>query len=86
MADDRRWKSGDERDDRPGFRVTGKQIGVGIVVLLLAIFVLQNTDTTSITLLVFDVSFPLWLVLSGTIVLSMGVGYAFGSRGRSRRK
>jgi len=85
MADDRRWKSGDERDDRSGVRVSGKQIGTGIVVLLLVVFVLQNTDTTSITLLVFDISFPLWLVLTGTIVLSVGVGYALGSRGRSRR-
>ncbi len=50
------------------------------------IFVLQNTDSTSITLLVFDVTFPLWLVLAVTIALSVGVGYMLGSRGKVRRK
>ena len=85
MAENRHGKPGDGHDDRSGVRLSGKQIGTGIVVLLLVVFVLQNTDTTSITLLLFDVSVPLWLVLSGTILLSMGVGYALGSRGRSRR-
>jgi uncharacterized integral membrane protein len=90
MADDRRWETGsahpDRRGEDEGFRLSGRQIGAGIVALLLVVFVLQNTDTTSVTLLVFDVSFPLWLVLAGTILLSLGVGYVLGSRGRSRRK
>jgi uncharacterized integral membrane protein len=86
MADDRRWDAGQSGGDPAGFRPSGRMIGTGIVVLALVIFVLQNTNTTSITLFIFRVSFPLWLVLAGTIVLSVGVGYALGSRGRSKRK
>ena len=90
MADDRRWETGQAHKDRDGekdgFRPSGKQVGAGIVALALIVFVLQNTDTTSVTLFVFDLSFPLWLVLAGTILLSGGVGYVMGSRGRSRRK
>ncbi len=69
--------------DNTGSGITGKQIGVGLIGLALLVFVLQNTDSTSITLLVFDVTFPLWLVLAVTIALSVGVGYVMG---RSRRR
>ena len=84
--DDRRWNAGDSQVERDGFHPSGKQIGAGVILLVLVIFVLQNTDSTSITLLVFDVTFPLWLVLAGTILLSLGVGYVLGSRGKVRRK
>ena len=50
--------------------------------LVLLIFVLQNTDSTSHHLLVFDVTFPLWLVLAATILLSLAVGYVLGGRGK----
>jgi uncharacterized integral membrane protein len=86
MADDTRWGAREDKGDKEGFRPTGRMIGTGLIVLALVIFVLQNTHTTSVTLLVFDLSFPLWLVLAGTILLSVGVGYVLGSRGRSRRK
>ena len=86
MADDRRWDAGKAGEDQAGYRPSGRTIGTGIAVLALMIFVFQNTNTTSVTLLVFQVSFPLWLVLAGTILLSVGVGYALGGRGRSKRK
>ena len=86
MADDRRWNAGDSEIDKAGFRPSAKQIGAGIIALVLVIFVLQNTDSTSVTLLVFDLNFPLWMVLALTIVLSLGVGYVLGSRGKVRRK
>ena len=71
---DRRWNAGDSEVEDGGFRPSGKQIGAGLVALVLVIFVLQNTDSTSLTLLVFDVTFPLWLVLAGTILLVRGRG------------
>jgi len=86
MADDRRWNAGDSEVHDGGFRPSAKQIGAGIIALVLVIFVLQNTDSTSVTLLVFDLNFPLWMVLAITIALSLGVGYVLGSRGRARRK
>ena len=81
--DDRRWVGEAGRDDGDGKSgVTPKQVVAGIIGLVLLVFVLQNTDSTSITLLVFDVTFPLWLVLAATIALSVGVGYLMGSRRR----
>ncbi len=85
--DDRRWVGEGAGDDGAGEAksgITPKQVVAGIIVLALVVFVLQNTDSTSITLLVFDVTFPLWLVLAATIALSMGVGYVLGSRRRKK--
>lgn len=79
--DDRRWVGqGDSQDGDGTSGITPKQVVAGVIGLALVVFVLQNTDSTSITLLVFDVTFPLWLVLAATIALSMGVGYVIGSR------
>jgi len=83
--DERRWDQGTSDRSPEGFRPSGKQIGAGVVALVLVVFVLQNTQTTTITMVVFDVSFPLWLVLIGTILLSVGVGYVLGGRGKTRR-
>ncbi len=79
--DDRRWVGEEHHEDGDGKSgVTPKQVIAGIIGLVLLVFVLQNTDSTSITLLVFDVTFPLWLVLAATIALSVGVGYLLGTR------
>ena len=80
--DDRRWVGNgkDGGDEKAG--ITPKQVTGGVLGLLLLVFVLQNTDSTSITLLVFDVTFPLWLVLAATFLLSVGIGYLLGSRRR----
>jgi uncharacterized integral membrane protein len=87
MADDnRRWETGDAYGEKAGFKPSGKQIGAGIVAVLLVVFVLQNTETTSVTMLIFDINSPLWMVLAVTILLSIGVGYALGSRRGSRKK
>jgi len=81
--DDRRWVGSDQHEAGAGKSgITPKQITGGVLALVLVVFVLQNTDSTSITLLIFDVTFPLWLVLSGTILLSVGIGYLLGSRRR----
>jgi len=81
--DDRRWVGDAAHDDGEGKSgVTPKQVVAAVIGLALVVFVLQNTDSTSITLLVFDLTFPLWLVLAATIALSVGVGYLLGSRRR----
>jgi uncharacterized integral membrane protein len=76
--------SGHQEEGSESSGITPKQVTAGVLGLLLLVFVLQNTDSTSITLLVFDVTFPLWLVLAATIVLSIGIGYLLGSRRRRR--
>ena len=86
MAEDRRWVGSDRgdggKDGGDGVHVSAKQVFSGIVLLVLVIFVLQNTQSANLTLLVFDVSYPLWLVLAVTIALSLGIGYLMGSRRR----
>ena len=83
--DDRRWETGSAHGEREGFKPSARQIGAGVVGFLLLVFVLQNTDSTSLTVLLFEVTFPLWLVLAGTILLSLGVGYVLGGRRRRGR-
>jgi uncharacterized integral membrane protein len=83
--DDRRWVGrGQHEEGGEKAGVTPKQIAAGVLALALLVFVLQNTDSTSITLLVLDVTFPLWLVLSAAIAVSVGIGYLLGSRRRRR--
>ncbi len=55
-------------------RINGSLVGTGIVLVLLLVFVLQNTATVSFTLLVFDLSMPLWLLA----VILFGIGVAVG--------
>jgi uncharacterized integral membrane protein len=80
--DDRRWVGEEHDEGADDSGITAKQIVAGVLGLMLVVFVLQNTDSTSITLLLLDVTFPLWLVLAATIALSVGIGYLIGSRRR----
>lgn len=72
-------------DDVPakdGRRIDSRVV-VGIVVLVvLLVFVFQNTEETPLHFLFFDFSAPLWLMLGLTVLLSLGVGYLLGRRRR----
>jgi uncharacterized integral membrane protein len=90
VADERRWigESG-EIEHVPGgvdhkSRWTAKRVASLTLVVILVILVLQNTSTASLHLLLFTVSFPLWLLLGGMVVVSFLAGWLFGSRRRSR--
>lgn len=66
----------DGKGDRPA-------IGSGLIVTLLVlvvavIFVVQNTDSASLTFLGFDFTMPLWLLF----VISLIMGAILGSVGR----
>ena len=67
------------------FRPSGRQIGGGIIALLLLIFIVTNTYDAAVTLVVTTVTLPLWLVLAGTALLGVVVGMGLGSR-RTKRK
>lgn len=81
----------DRRDeDRQGWRESregpgGKLIVAGIIVLLLLLFVLQNTDEADIDFLFFSGSYPLWIMLVVVAVLGFVAGWLLG-RSRARRK
>ena len=68
-----------------GFRPTGRQIGGGIVAVVLVIFIAANTDDATINLIFTKVTLSLWLVLAGTALLGVLVGIGIGTRRTKRR-
>jgi uncharacterized integral membrane protein len=67
------------------FRPSGRQIGGGVIAVLLLVFIVTNTDDANVTLFFTDVTMPLWLVLAITAVLGVLVGMGLGAR-RTKRK
>jgi uncharacterized integral membrane protein len=64
---------------------SGKLIAVGIVVVILLLFVVQNTDRTHFDFLFLDGEFPLWTMIVAGAVLGFVAGWAF-ARIRARRR
>jgi uncharacterized integral membrane protein len=64
----------DEHRPAPGRRLSPKAIVVAILVVLLLIFVLQNTDDTPIHFLFWNVTTGTWLALVVTFVLGLLLG------------
>ncbi len=92
MADERKWigESGEiepstSRAIDRSSRWTAKRVASLTLVVILVVLVLQNTSTASLHLLLFTVSFPLWLLLGGMVVVSFLAGWLFGSHRRGRR-
>lgn len=79
-----RGESGTERS-RGGFRPSGRQVGTGIVAIVLVVFIAVNRTKVSIDFLFFDVTMSLWLVLAGTALVGVVVGMGLSSR-RAKRK
>ena len=88
MADEPRWiGEGGEIEKSSGAidhqsRWTPKRVASLALVVVLVVLVLQNTSTASLHLLLFTVSFPLWLLLGGMVVVSFLAGWLFGSHRR----
>jgi uncharacterized integral membrane protein len=72
-------------DTGGGFRPSGRQIGAGVIALVLVIFIAVNNDDTEINFLFKTFTLPLWLVLAGTALLGVLVGMSLGAR-RTKRK
>lgn len=64
----------DEHRPASGRRVSPKAIGVGILIVLVLVFVLQNTDDTGIHFLFWNVTMGTWLALVVTFVLGLLLG------------
>jgi uncharacterized integral membrane protein len=65
---------------------SGKLIGLGVVVLLLLVFVVQNTDEADVDLFLWDAVLPIWLVIVIAAVLGLVAGWILGRVGRKRRR
>ncbi len=72
-------------DAGSGFRPTPKQIGVLVLAVLLVVFIVINTEPTSINFLVTEIRLPLWIVLAGTALIGFLVGITVGIRRTKRR-
>ncbi len=67
----------------------GISLGLVVGVLLgaaLALFVVQNTRTTRIKWLTFEVSQPLWVVLLATVAISFVIAALVGGARRRRKR
>lgn len=62
--------------------IDGRLVVGAILLVVLLVFVFQNTDDTALTFLFFDFNAPLWLMLAITLVISLGIGFVLGRRAR----
>ena len=78
-----------ERRDRgsaggsDGFRPTGRQIVIGIIVLVVVIFALANLEDAKVDFVFGDVTLPLFFVIVGSGLLGVLVGWSI-ARHRQR--
>lgn len=68
-----------------GREVRLRTIAVGVIAVLAVWFIAVNTASVTITLWVSDVTMPLWVVLTVTILVGMLIG-VFLARRRAARK
>ena len=66
-------------------RLTPRQIVGGVLVAVVVVLVLQNTNNANVHLLLFTTSEPMWLVLGGIMLVSFLAGWLVGGR-RARRR
>ena len=59
---------------------------MGLLAAALAAFVVQNTDSTPVTWLVFERSAPLWVVIIASAVAGAALSEAAGWAMRRRRR
>ena len=71
--------------ERSGFQPSARQIGGGLIALVLIVFVVSNRAETTVEFLGFDVTLRLWLILAITAVLGALVGALLGARRQKRR-
>jgi len=67
---------------RGGKSSSAKPIIVGILLLLLVIVIVQNSADTKLHILFFNVTWPLWLLLTVFAVVAFAAGWFAG---RTRR-
>jgi uncharacterized integral membrane protein len=70
----------EHRPEGEGRGIDPKLIAGGILLVLLLVFVFQNTETTTVDFLMFDIEAPLWVMLGITAVVGMLIGYLAGRR------
>jgi uncharacterized integral membrane protein len=84
MTDGLEPSTGESRDG--GLQLSGGTIGSIAGVALLVIFMLQNTERVTLTLFVWDFSWPVWLLVAFSASVGALVWFGLGVRRRRRRR
>lgn len=74
--------TGTGRETRSGGVFTPGRIAIGVVLVLLLVFIFENTRQVRIRLLIPEVSMPLYLALLATALLGAVCGYYAAARRR----
>jgi len=77
--------------ENPGSKKKGMQIGGGAITSVvgiggLAAFMLQNTDDVSVSFLVWDFSWPIWLLTLFSALFGAAIWIGMGILRRHRRR
>ncbi len=79
-------------DDQPkSVQGTNDKIGFGMIITVvilvgLAVFVIQNMDSTPVEFLFFSASLPLWLVVVVSVALGVVLGWIWRWMSRRRKQ
>lgn len=67
-------------------KLSARQISAIAIAAITVVLILQNSQTVSMTLLVFSVRMPMWAATLMTLAIGIAVGWLLaGRRARSRR-
>ncbi|WP_208028941.1 lipopolysaccharide assembly protein LapA domain-containing protein [Rhabdothermincola sediminis] len=67
-------------------QVDARLVGGAVILLALLAFVGQNREEVPFTFLFLQFTAPLWLMLAGTVVLALLVGFLAGRRSRRPKR
>jgi uncharacterized integral membrane protein len=76
----------DESEKKPGLRLSGGAISALSGVAVLAVFMGQNTQDVTVSFLVWDFTWPVWLLTLGAAALGAVVWFGLGVLRRHRRR
>ena len=77
--------SGGRPAPKQGFRPSGRQILGAVVAVVPLLFIVTNTETAPVTLLLWTFEMPLWLALAIAAAMGVLIGIGLGAR-RTKRK
>jgi uncharacterized integral membrane protein len=72
-------------EKKQGVAISGGVIGFGLIAAAVLVFIFQNTQDVDVEFLWFDFSWPLWLIIVVTIVLSC-IGWVLAGILRRHRR
>lgn len=73
------------RGENHRFRTNPRQIGGGVIAVVLVIFIASNSTSVPVSFLMVEVTTPLWLTLTVTALFGAAVGALLLSRRQKRR-